>query len=73
MINLSNSEVECKEAKHKLELVKNDILDYMTERNANLVKEQLACIDTLDGKLCPRPKEPPTAKNLVISSQLRLH
>ena len=43
-------------------------------KNAKIVSDQMACLDTLDGKfnqigmwkikkrICPRPKDPPSAK-----------
>ena len=50
----------------------------LAEKNATTVQEQVGCLDSLDGsfnliskwkikkKLCPRPKEPPTAKKDVF-------
>ena len=65
---------ECDAAKHKLEKIEEEIYEKLAESNAKIVSEQLGCLDTLDGnfnqigmwkvkkKLCPRPRDPPTAK-----------
>ena len=64
----------CEEAKLKLQRVDLQIYEMMTEKNAKIISEQVASLDTMDGsfsqigmwkvkkKLFPRPKEPPTAK-----------
>ena len=74
VMNNTTCEIERAKVKHKIEQVEKDILEHISEVNANTVKEHMACIDTLDckfnqlgmwnlkKKLCPRPNEPPTAK-----------
>ena len=74
VISTSKCKYESEAAKHKLEQVEEEIYEKIAESNAKLVTEQLSCLDTLDGKfsqigmwkikkrICPRPKDPPTAK-----------
>ena len=74
VIITSKCKYESEAAKHKLEQVEEEIYEKISESNAKLVTEQLSCLDTLDGKfsqigmwkikkrICPRPKDPPTAK-----------
>ena len=70
----SNCEKETKAAKNKLDQVEIEIYEILSEKNAKIVSDQVACLDTLDGsfnqigmwkvknKLCPKPRDPPTAK-----------
>ena len=74
VIRNSDCKLEYETAKHRLEQVELDIYENISARNAKVVTEQVAGFDTLDGKfsqigmwkvkkkLCPRPKDPPTAK-----------
>ena len=88
IINNSKCENERSKAQYELEKVDSEIQEHISNRNANIVKEHVECIDTLDGKfnqigmwnlkkkLCPRPKDPPTAKKdefgNIISAPLAL-
>ena len=66
--------IESETAKHKLEQVELEIYEIISSKNAKVVSDQVACLDTLDGKfnqigmwkvkkkICPRHKDPPTAK-----------
>ena len=58
----------------RLEQVELEIYEIISSNNAKVVTDQITCLDTLDGKfnqigmwkvkkkICPRPKDPPTAK-----------
>ena len=74
MIKNSQCQKECEAAKRKLEEVELKIYQNIAEENAKTVTEQVTSLDTFDGnfnqigmwkikkKLCPRPRDPPTAK-----------
>lgn len=74
VVRSSKSQIECEEAKLKLQRVDLQIYEIMSEKNAKIISEQVASLDTMDGsfsqigmwkvkkKLFSRPKEPPTAK-----------
>ena len=76
----SSSEAERSSAKNKLEQLEREIFELLSEKNAQIVIEQVACLDAMDGsfnqigmwkvkkKLCPRPKDPPTAKKDVFGN-----
>ena len=81
----SKSKTECEAAKHKLEQIEFEIYEKIAESNAKIVTEQLGCLDTLDGKfcqlgmwkikkkICPRPKDPPTAKKDAFGNLITSH
>ena len=74
VVKNSCSRNESDTAKHRLEQVESDIYEIISSKNAKAVTDQVACLDTLDGKfkqigmwkvknkICPRKKDPPTAK-----------
>ena len=76
----SSSEAERSCAKNKLEQLEREIFELLSEKNAQIVIEQVACLDAMDGsfnqigmwkvkkKLCPRPKDPPTAKSMLLGT-----
>ena len=74
VIKNSQCQKVCEAAKRKLEEVELKIYQNIAEENAKTVTEQVTSLDTFDGnfnqigmwkikkKLCPRPRDPPTAK-----------
>ena len=80
LLKSSQSEDDIKVAKRKLDLLDLEIYEILAEKNAKIVQEQVGCLDSLDGsfnqigmwkikkKLCPRPKDPPTAKKDVFGN-----
>ena len=74
VIKNSKCETDCDATKKKLEQVELEIFKILSAKNAQIVTDQVASLDSLDGsfnqigmwkikeKICPRPRDPPTAK-----------
>ena len=74
VVNDTCCRIESETAKLRLEQVELEIYEIISSNNAKVVTDQITCLDTLDGKfnqigmwkvkkkICPRPKDPPTAK-----------
>ena len=74
VINTSTKESEIISAKIKKGQLESQIYELIAEKNAKIVSEQVTCLDSMDGKfnqismwkvknkICPKPRDPPTAK-----------
>ena len=73
-MSTSTCKVECEKARVRIQQVDFEIYEIISSKNAKTVIEQMGNLDTMDGKfsqlgmwkvrkkLCPRQKDPPTAK-----------
>ena len=74
VLNSGTSEAEIISAKIKKGQIESQIYELVAEKNAKIVSEQVTSLDSIDGKfnqismwkvkskICPRPRDPPTAK-----------
>ena len=78
VIKNSKCEFDCDAAKKDLEQVEMEIFQILSAKNAKIVTDQVADLDSLDGsfnqigmwkiknKICPRPKDPPLQKRITL-------